>query len=48
MRLLVWIIQWLVESYIVGAGQGGRNVGRLHHFLRSGLRYVVEIEYRTS
>jgi hypothetical protein len=47
-RSLVLIIQRLVESNIVGEGKGGRNVGRLRHFLRSGLRYVVEIEYRTS
>jgi hypothetical protein len=44
----VSIIQRLVQSNIVGDGKGGRNVGRLHHFLRSGLRCVVEIEYRTS
>ena len=44
----MWIIQMLVESNIVEEGKGGRNVGRLLHFLRSGLQCVVEIKYRTS
>ena len=44
----MWIIQKLVESNIVGEGKVDRNVAKLHHFLRSGLRCDVEIEYRTS
>lgn len=48
MRSQALIIQMLVELQIAGEGKGGRNVGRLRHFLRSGLRCVVEIEYRTN
>ena len=48
MRSQVSIIQMLVQSSIVGEGKGDRNVGKLHHFLRSGLQCVVEIEYMTS